>query len=109
MGLRGHGAIVGRVERDGRGAEATVELRHVESFEGADPLGAWRGTSFVERILDGGLTTGEALARRETPADGSFAFEGLKPGRYEVRAYAADRASARADAVIPAAGARVAP
>jgi len=104
---RGRGVLLGRVLQGGEGRAADVALHLIESFAGGDPLGMWRGRSFLQRILDGGIAGGRALATTRSAADGTFVFEGLASGAYELRAVADDGSRARAAASIPAEGARV--
>ena len=104
---RGEGALLGRVLQGGEGRAAEVSVHLLESFSGADPLGMWRGRSFLARILDGGVASGRALASVRSAADGRFTVAGLASGAYELRAVADDGSRARATASIPAAGARV--
>jgi protocatechuate 3,4-dioxygenase beta subunit len=104
---RGEGALLGRVLQGGEGRAADVSVHLLESFSGADPLGMWRGRSFLARILDGGVASGRALASVRSDADGRFTVAGLASGAYELRAVADDGSRARVTASIPAAGARV--
>ena len=104
---RGRGALLGRVVQGDEGRTADVSVHLLESFAGTDPLGMWRGRSFLQGILDGGFATGRALATTRSGADGRFSFEGLASGAYELRALAGDGSRARTVASIPVAGARV--
>ena len=104
---RGRGVLVGQVLQGGTGRTADVSVHLLESFSGVDPLGMWRGRSFLERILDGGVATGRALATTRSDADGAFTFDGLASGAWELRAVADDGSRARVTVSIPADGARV--
>ena len=104
---RGEGKLLGRVLQGGEGCAADVSVHLLESFSGVDPLGMWRGRSFLQRILDGGVASGRALATTRSGGDGRFAVPGLAAGAYELRAFADDGSRARVTVSIPAAGARV--
>lgn len=105
--IRGRGMIQGVTRRAGEGVPATVELRHVQEIDTRDPFKGGVETQFIARLLDGGISSKEVIARTETDADGAFAFRGLATGLYELRASVDDGAMGFASAVLPARGARV--
>lgn len=104
-GMSGRGAIRGRVVQGGEGLVADVALRRVEGMPAAAPF--YRATPHW--LYEGLIGTGAPLASTRSAADGRFDFEGLVPGRYEVRARGAmgEEASRALDVSVGAARAEV--
>ena len=105
--IRGRCTIQGTARRGGDAVAATVELRHVQEIDPRDPFKGGVETQFIARLLDGGMSSKDVIARVETDGDGTFAFRGLATGLYEIRATVADGAMGFTTAALPAAGARV--
>lgn len=105
--LRGGCTLQGTTRRAGEAVPATVELRHVSSPDPKNPFGGGMETQFIARLLDGGMSGKEAIARTSTGGDGTFVFQGLATGLYEVRATTESGAMGFASVSLPAAGARV--
>ncbi|MDF1701993.1 MAG: carboxypeptidase regulatory-like domain-containing protein, partial [Planctomycetota bacterium] len=103
--IRGRGMIQGVTRRGGEAVVETVELR--QEIDPSNPFKGGAETQFIARLLDGGMSGKEVIARATTGEDGVFKFRGLAPGLYEIRATAEDGAMGFASASLPAAGARV--
>ncbi len=105
--LRGGCMIQGTARRGGEAVPATIELRHVQEIDPRDPFKGGIETQFIARLLDGGMSSKDVIARRETEGDGTYRFQGLATGLYELRATVADGAMGFTTAALPADGARV--
>ncbi len=82
LGGPGSGAIRGRVVQGGEGVVAGVSLRDVQGTRIEGPFYRVEPRWLYEALIG----TGDSLASTTSAADGYFAFEGVTPGRYEVRA-----------------------